>query len=293
MTTSVKTSQKMLIFDGDCPMCNATVGWLLAAGWVMPEQTRANYDLAPGELELARAAGIKNQLVVFDPLTRETRAGSDGLLWIIGANRPWNLLVRVLALPGFRHGLRIAYETISYNRRVISPPRHQIVCDCEPDVTPARRLMLIVPLAVVALILVGLLGAAMSFGWELGSAWQGAALAIVAAASGPVVLAVAAAVSLSGQQRIDYVAHLVVTFFAGAVLVSPAIVASLAPSPSFGLVFDLLAVAAAAYAMFRMQRRRLAVLKLPPAWLWAWLALVPLPPLAAILWVAFGGGLAA
>ena len=267
----------------------------LAAGHRLgrAEQTRANYDLPPEELERARAAGIKNQLVVFDSDTGETRSGSDALLWIIAANRPRNLLVRVLALPGLRQVLRVGYETISYNRRVISPPKHRIVCDCEPEVTVARRLMLIVPLALAALVLVGMLGAALVYHWQLASAASGGLAAMLAAGCGPLVLAVAAAIALRGEQRIDYLAHLAVTFFVGAVLISPAIIASLAPSASFVVVFDLLVFAAAAAAMFRMQRRRLAAMQLPPIWLWSWLALVPLPPIAALSYAAFHSGLAA
>ena len=292
MATAVQTSQKVLVYDGDCPMCTATVGWLLGAGWVKPEQARANFDLGADDLELVRAAGIKNQLVVFDPETRETRSGSDGLLWIIGENTRHPLLVRVLGLPGVRRLVRMGYETISYNRRVISPPRHRIVCDCEPEVTLGRRLMLIVPLVVVVLAIVALLGATVWHASALGSAWEGAAVIVATATSGYLALAIVAAIGLGGEQRIDYLAHLAVTMFIGALLVSPAIVVSLVAPANLAMVFDMLAIVAAWLAMFRMQRRRVAAVKLGPGWLAAWAALSVASFAGAVYVIASQGVLA-
>ena len=81
-----------------------------------------------------------------------------------------NLLVRLFGLPGFRHLLRVGYEAISYNRRIISPPRNQIVCDCEPEATFAHRLTLIVPVLLFAVLLVALFGATAFHAGELGDA---------------------------------------------------------------------------------------------------------------------------
>ena len=121
---------------------------------VRAEQTRSNHDLEGADLESVRAAGIRNQVVVLDPQTRETRVGSEGLVWLIGDNLGNPLFMRIWSWPGFRQVMRLGYEAISYNRRVISPPRHRIVCDCEPEVTVARRMSLIVPVLLLSLVLV-------------------------------------------------------------------------------------------------------------------------------------------
>ena len=278
MATDVKTSSpaKLLAYDGDCPMCLATIRLLLRLGLVRPEQTRSNHDLEPADLEAAQRAGIRNQLVVIDLATRETRAGSDALLWIIGDNTRVHQLVRLLGWPGFRHLLRFGYETISYNRRVISPPRHQIVCDCEPEVTVARRLTLIVPLVLATIGLVAGFGAAVFVGWGLGDALTGAIFIQIAAGSGWIAMIAAATAVLRGMQRIDYVAHLVVTMFIGAlVLVPGAIVTLLLPRPASAAI-DALLVLAACALMFGMQRRRVAAIGLGSVWLWAWAVVVVL-----------------
>jgi hypothetical protein len=274
MTNSVKSGEKILAYDADCPMCGSTIAWLLRAGLLKPQQTRGNHDLAGDEREAALAAGIRNQLVVLDPETGETRAGTDGLLWIIGDNTGHPLLVRLLSLSGLRQALRWGYETISYNRRVISPPRHQVVCDCEPEVTAARRWMLIGPTLAAALLVVALFGAAVFLGWELGDGWSGALFMEVAAGSGWTALVLAALVGLRGGQRGDYLAHLAVTLFAGAlVLVPSSLLVPLVPRPGL-VVLDGVSVLASFWLMFRMQRRRVAAAGLAQRWLWAWVVAV-------------------
>lgn len=270
MTTEVKTSEMFLAYDGDCPMCLATVGLLLRFHLVRPEQLRSNHELEGADLEAARRAGIRNQLVVFDPATGETRSGSDGLLWIIGENTNHHFLVRLLGLPGIRQIVRLKYETISYNRRVISPPRHQIVCDCEPEVTVGRRLMLIVPLVVVTMALWAAFGAAAFVAWGLGDAVTGAIFAQIAAGAGWLVMIVAGLVLLRGMLGVDYLGHLAVTMFTGSLVLLPAALLALVLPREVGMALDALAVLAALALMFAMQRRRVAALAIGRAWLWAW-----------------------
>jgi len=283
MSTAIKQSEKLLAYDGDCPMCLATVSLLTRLRLVRPEQTRSNHDLDGADLEAARRAGIRNQLVVIDPQTRETRAGSDGLLWIIGDNTGQHLLVRLLSLPGFRHLLRYGYETVSYNRRVISPPRHQIVCDCEPEVTLARRLALVVPLLIIVVVIVAGFGAAAFSSFAVGDALAGAVYMPLAVLAPWAVLAAAGLVCLKGIERIDYVAHLTVTLLTGALMLVPA--ALLAPIVPRGawLALSGALVPVGFGLMFLMQRRRVAAMRLSRAWLWAWTLVVPLGWVAAAL----------
>jgi hypothetical protein len=280
MATDVKTSELLLTYDGDCPMCLATVALLLRLRLVRPEQTRSNHKLAGADLEAAQRAGLRNQLVVVDLATRETRAGSDGLLWIIGDNTGGHFWVRLLGLPGIRHLLRIGYETISYNRRVISPPRHQVTCDCEPEVTLGRRLMLIVPLVLATIALWAGFGAAAFYGWRLGDVAEGAVFWPIAGLSGWLVMVAAGILVLRGMQRVDYVAHLAVTMFCGTLVFVPAAILGLVLPPPASMAIAALSALAAFALMFAMQRRRVAAMALSKAWLWAW----------AIIWVGTFGG---
>jgi hypothetical protein len=249
---------------------------LLRLGLVRAEQTRSNHDLDAADLEAAQQAGIRNQLVVIDLATRETRAGSDALLWMIGENTRAKPFVRLLGLPGFRQLMRYGYEAISYNRRVISPPRHQIVCDCEPEVTVARRLTLIVPLLLVTIAIWAGFGAAAFVGWGLGDAITGALFTLIAAGAGWFVMIVAGLVLLRGMLCIDYAAHLVVTMFAGALVLLPAaILTPLVPVP-VSIAMVGVSLLAAIALMFAMQRRRVAAMGLGRVWLWGWAIVVVL-----------------
>lgn len=272
MTTDVRTTEKFLAYDGDCPMCIATVGLLVRWKLVRQEQTRPNYDLDEVDAELARQAGIRNQLVVIDPSTRQVRVGSDGLLWIVGETAGYRQLARLLALPGFRQLLNFGYQAVSYNRRIISPPAHQIVCDCEPQVTVYRRMTLIVPLVLLSLIVVAGFGAAAFVGCQLGSALEGALLMEVATACGWLLTAAVGLAVLRGMRGLDYVAHLAVTMFAGALVLLPgAAVLWFLPRPA-AAALTVLSLMFCFSTMFKMQVRRVKALTLAYAWLWGWAA---------------------
>ncbi len=274
MTTDIRTAEKYLAYDGDCPMCIASVGALVNWGLVRPEQTRANHDLDPLDAELARKAGIRNQLVVIDPNSRETRVGTAGLLWIIGETPGCGLATKLLSLPLLRHLLSFGYKAISYNRRIISPPKHQIVCDCEPQVTIGRRLSLVVPLVLLSALVVAAWGAAVFVGCELGTAGAGAVLATVATLGGWTIMTLAGFALLGGMRGLDYLGHLAVTMFAGALilLAAAAVIPWLGVPPAAALA--VLSLMFCFSKMFSMQLHRAKATQLPLAWVWGWTAVM-------------------
>lgn len=272
MTTAIRQSEKFLAFDGDCPMCTSTIALLLRLKLVRPEQTRSNHDLEGADLQCVREAGIRNQLVVLDPETRETRVGTSGLVWLIGDNLGNPFWMRIWTWPGFRQLLSFGYEAISYNRRVISPPRHRIVCDCEPEVTLARRLSLVVPVLLLTLVFAALFGAGIFQGWQLGDSVSGAWFMPAAIGAGLTTLAMVALVTLRGEQRIDYLAHLVITTFAGTAVLLPFGLAAMFLPREGAAAVACLSGAGAVAMMFFMQRRRVAAVGLSSRWLSGWLA---------------------
>jgi hypothetical protein len=289
MATEIEQREMTLAYDGDCPMCLSTVAMLKRLGLVAPEQAVSNHDLSTADLATAQAAGIRNQLVVLDPRSNEVRAGADGLLWIIGRNRGNPLWVRGLSLPGLRHLLSLGYETISYNRRVISPPRHAVRCDCEPEVTVGRRMKLVVPLLMLTVPLTALFGAAVFVGWNLGDAIRGAVFMEVAAGVGWIAMAAAALVLLRGEQRVDYLAHLAVTALVGVLVLLPASVLTWWLPVPVGVLLAGVSVLVSFALMFQMQRRRTAAVGLSQRWLWAWVGWLLVGFVGTVL-VNFGQG---
>ncbi len=283
MSTEVAQRALMLVYDGDCPMCIGAVAWLQRTGLVTAEQAVSNHELAPADLEVAQAAGIRNQLVVLDPTTRVTRSGADGLLWLVGENRGHPLWVRFLSLPGMRQLARLIYEAISYNRRIISPPRHAIRCDCEPQATVARRLTLVGPLAVATVGLVALFGAAVSHS-QGGNAMVGAAfLALAVAPAGCQRLSrrscSCAANNASTIWRTSCSPH------SSALALLPASIAAWW-LPAAAAALAAVSLVVAFVLMFRMQGRRVAAVGVSTRWLWSWAGLVAAGFVVTILTVA-------
>jgi predicted DCC family thiol-disulfide oxidoreductase YuxK len=272
-TTPVVRGEKFLTYDGDCPMCTATVGLLVRWRLVTEGQTRSNHELEADLSNLAQAAGIRNQLVVIDPVSGATRTGVDGLLWLVRDTHPGAWWPGVAALPGIRHLLQVGYEIVSYNRRILSPPKHRIRCDCEPQATLGRRLSLIVPATLAAIGLLGVAGAGLFQGLEIGDPLVGAAAVTLAAALPWIVLAVAAVVLLGGEQRIDTIAHLAVTALVGAAVLAPVAIAWWL-TPTATIVLASAATLVSARQMFRMQRKRVPAAGLSERWLAAWVAAV-------------------
>jgi predicted DCC family thiol-disulfide oxidoreductase YuxK len=270
MTTEVRNAEKFLAYDGDCPMCIATVGLLVRWGLVRQEQTRSNHDLDEADAEQARQAGIRNQLVVFEPNTRQTRVGSDGLLWIIGETAGYHYQARLLGLPGLKQLVSFGYKAISYNRRIISPPAHQIVCDCEPEVTVGRRLSLVVPLLVLGMAIVAGFGASAFVGCQVGDAAHGALLMSVASGVGWLILSAVGLAVLGGMRGLDYLSHLAVTLFAGALILLPgAVLLAWLPRPA-AVAITALSLMFCVSTMFKMQVRRVKAMRLGLGWLMLW-----------------------
>ena len=101
MATQIEQSAMILAYDGDCPMCKGIVALLLRLRLIEPGQAVSNHDLSPRDLAAATEAGIRNQLIVLDVLSRQSRAGAEGLLWIIG-HKPARPPVDSILLPA-RH----------------------------------------------------------------------------------------------------------------------------------------------------------------------------------------------
>lgn len=171
---------KILVYDGDCPMC----GWIsrrFGELGLADDENRRPYQSFEGDLaQRLEGAGIRNEMLVLDTESGELRAGIDGFLWLLSDSR-WGGLAGALSLAPARALMRLVYRTIAYNRRVLAPPPRGIVCACDPDPHAGFRTLFIVGLAVFNLVGVGLLGLAVSNAFDGPGALPVAVLAVLAA----------------------------------------------------------------------------------------------------------------
>ena len=65
----VNPAERVLVVDGDCPMCMGFAGGLIRLRLIAPEARRPLQTLEPELAERALAAGVRNEIVALDPTT--------------------------------------------------------------------------------------------------------------------------------------------------------------------------------------------------------------------------------
>lgn len=262
---------KILVYDGDCPMCDAGSALVLRA-LRLPEERRRPFQSFEGEMaDRLLAAGMQNEMAVIDP-SGEIRTGIPGILGLLRETRAaW--IARLLDRPWLHPALSLGYHLVAYNRRTIAPPRRKpaFVCACDPEYRPGWLLALIVLLLGFAFGMTALFGAVVASETGLATPSQGAVRMLIAAGSGWVLLFLAA-LALPRESRLPFLGHLGMVMAGGLLVLVPSmLLAPVLNGPWIAGVF-LLSVTASFLWMLRSLRRRLAYLQLSPAWLAGWAA---------------------
>jgi hypothetical protein len=79
------SSAKVLVYDGDCPMCDRASA--LAVRLFPGRPARQPFQSFTGETAgRLDAAEIRNEMAVLDPATGEIRSGIPGFLWLLAGN---------------------------------------------------------------------------------------------------------------------------------------------------------------------------------------------------------------
>jgi hypothetical protein len=261
---------KVLVYDGDCPLCIRGSEIFVRLG-IVPEERRRTFQSYDGEVaERLAAAGFRNELAVLEPASGEMKLGIPGFLWLFrdGWLAP---LARLLDHRPLVAALTVLYHLVSYNRRILAPPRSAIRCACDPDDRPGYQLALIVLLLVWATAVTALFGAAVAAASDLATAPQGAAWMVLAAGAGWAAVFLAA-LALPPDVRLRFLGHLGMVMATGVLpLVPAALLAPFLSGPWLAAVV-LAAVAASFAVMARQLARRLRYLGLSRGWLAGWAA---------------------
>ncbi|HZF13528.1 MAG TPA: hypothetical protein VFE33_32445 [Thermoanaerobaculia bacterium] len=275
---------KILAYDGDCPMCDRASGLAvrLFPGQPMRQPFQSFTGETAGRLD---AAGIRNEMAVLDPATAEIRSGIPGFLWLLEGSRAAPL-GRLLGHQPFLGLLTFFYRIVSYNRRILAPPRSHgnpaFRCACDPDDRPGYQLALIALLLGLALGLTALFGAAVAAGTGLATPGRGAFQMILAAGSGWVLL-LGAAAGLPGELRLRFVGHLGMVMVVGLLVLVPSMLLALVLSGPLLAALFAVSVTASFLLMLRSLSRRLRFLGLSLSWLAGWAAAL-WAGMAATIW---------
>lgn len=245
-----------LVYDGECPLCTGLTRWYVRLGWVSADRRVALQDVEPGLLAQFLAAGIRNEMVTYDPRTGEILTGVAGIVRLLEGTRA-RPLARLLSLPGLRPAAEVAYRFVGYNRRFLSTPRPRgLRCACEPDEQPVYNAALLVLALLASAACSWVFSCSVGLARETGAPdprWIGAALLV------PFVLVPFAPAGL----RLRTGLHLAVGLARSAlVLLLGAGLAALAAG-LLELVSLAGALLLASLALARDYRRRLRYLQLP------------------------------
>ncbi len=121
-----------LVYDSECPMCDLYTRGFIKAG-MLDDNGRIQYGQAkvPASFDNTRA---RNEIALIDYENGTVTYGLDSLIKVVGHSFP--MLGRLLKLGVVHAPLNVLYSFISYNRKVIAPPK---VFEKRGACTPAYR----------------------------------------------------------------------------------------------------------------------------------------------------------
>ncbi len=154
-----ESSQRLIVYDGNCSVCSRAADRLRGRKWTSPHRVIAFQDLPPEQAETMQAAGIEKQMLLHDPISGRTVGGMEAIHEMQVASGK-KITAWLLGVPGISHLAGLAYRVFAANRRMFSPVQGGIQCDCDPEPTPSERLaaflVVIVPMAIMGLLLLRL-----------------------------------------------------------------------------------------------------------------------------------------
>jgi hypothetical protein len=136
-----KLTNHTLVYDSECPMCDLYTKGFVKAG-LLDENGRVAYGCAkvPVTFDNTRA---RNEIALIDYNEGTVTYGLDSLVKVIGHSFPF--LRRVLGLSIVRAPLNLLYSFISYNRKVIAPPKvFEKRGACTPTFRPGYRIAYVI-----------------------------------------------------------------------------------------------------------------------------------------------------
>ncbi|HRI80278.1 MAG TPA: DCC1-like thiol-disulfide oxidoreductase family protein [Cyclobacteriaceae bacterium] len=107
-----------IIYDNECPLCNAYTGAFVKTG-MLDESGRAAYSEKHHTDTAVNWERARNEIALINLADNSVLYGVDSLLRIIGYNMPW--VQKIFRIRPLRYLLDRLYFFISFNRKVIAP----------------------------------------------------------------------------------------------------------------------------------------------------------------------------
>ena len=144
----MKSSDKILIYDDDCPLCVAYTSAFVKTGILTTEGRQSFTAVSPELLHSINWQRSINEIPLVDPNTKQVWYGIDALLEILG--QKCALIKRIGRVQPINWLLKKLYSFISYNRKVIVAVKTSpLKVDCTPSFNLFYRVLFMVIFGVV------------------------------------------------------------------------------------------------------------------------------------------------
>jgi predicted DCC family thiol-disulfide oxidoreductase YuxK len=267
----MNTAKKILLYDAECPLCEAYSSAFIKAGLLEADERRTFSSLG-GEAFMGRVDSARqgNEIPLVDVNGGATIYGVDALLLLLG--RRWPLLQRLFGKGIMRWLAGRMYAFISDNRRIILARRYATLThNCAPQFRLQSRLRFIVFCVCVAVLVTAALGAGLAY--ALGQNTTHTVLAALLACGAGWILQMTAALASLRRSVWDYWGHLAMLQLLGVLVLLPGI-AWLFAAPASGLIAIVVCIAASSSIMLRGHIRRAGLLNLSQRWTALWAVLL-------------------
>lgn len=257
---------KQIIFDGNCPMCSASIK--SAVKWrLLPAEKVVAFDtLDPARHHQVDPDRFRNEMALIDLGDAPTLYGPDAAIHIL--SEKYSLFRWLARFATFRQVIRPLYQFVAYNRYAISTPVPQPMrCACEPETPAAFRYAWLAFTLLISVVVTAAFGAALSRYFPDMPASAGAGQMLLIAGTGWLLTLAWARLRL--ENWLEYAAHLGAVMLRGVLILVPFIAWEYLTGvqhfaiPAVSVLFSSL-------YMFRQHRLRRQYLLLAPVWHWRW-----------------------
>lgn len=130
----------ILLYDQDCPLCQAYSGAFIQVG-MLQHEGRQNWSSRSKSLDkLIDTQKSRNEIALVNTTTGKVYYGAESLVTIIGNS--FSIFNKAWEFKFIRTLVNILYHFISYNRHIVIP-RKAGTNTCEPDFNVAWRIVFI------------------------------------------------------------------------------------------------------------------------------------------------------
>jgi predicted DCC family thiol-disulfide oxidoreductase YuxK len=139
----MKNTDKILIYDDDCPLCAAYTSAFVKGGLLTTEGRQSFTAVSPELLHNINWQRSVNEIPLLDPTTKQVWYGIDALLEILG--QKCAAIKTIGGVKPINWFLKKLYRFISYNRKVIVAVKTSpLKVDCTPSFNLFNRLLFLV-----------------------------------------------------------------------------------------------------------------------------------------------------